>query len=124
MTTRMTRRSRYWAFSLIAAMCVLFVAGEPVAAQMGLPTKRRERKQKVTREKRVKGTHWSNVGRHSSRILKFKPAKPEEEEKFVGTLTVFPLELDARPVNVRVRRNDDSTIELGGRKFTLQCCNL
>ena len=122
MTTRMTRRSRYWVFSFIAAMCVMFVAAEPAAAQLGGPTKKRRggSKQGPKQARRAKGTTWSNVGSHSSRILKFKPAKPEEEEKFVGTLKVLPLERDARPVNVRVRRNDDSTIELGGRKFTAE----
>lgn len=117
-----SRRSARLVFALVAGLSMLFVATVPAEAQIFVGGKSRGKKVKEKRQKNrgPKSKAWSNIGSHRCEITKFELAEGDEEEKFIGTIKVHPLEKDAKPIKVLVPRSDELVIELEGYKFTAE----
>ncbi|MBN2563312.1 MAG: hypothetical protein JXQ75_20520 [Phycisphaerae bacterium] len=125
MNPLMTRRSGTWSLLFVVALCALFVAAEPAAAQLGGGGMRRGgghkgRDDKGSAKPQDQGPAWQDTGNSRCRIIKFEPAKTgEEDENLLGVLKVKPIAKDAKMLRLRVRRNEQLSIELAGHQFDL-----
>ncbi len=121
MQANATRRARVLGILCAVFACVLLVGAEAADAQMGGG---RRRGGGGGRPKKPKGPtqdvpeQADAPGQQTGRIVKFKPAKEDEEdENLLGMLSVRPFRKGQKTLKMSVRRADTLRIELGDAKI-------
>ncbi len=109
-------KSRTYLLSLLVMLCVMFVASDPALGQIGIRKGGKGAKQTTRYEPR---TVWQEAGNHRSRVLKFEAEVSGDEDEFLGTIKVKPIENKSRTVSLLIRESDELRITVGGITITV-----